>query len=204
RGVVPVPLPPSGAGEHDGPAGPGERAPAADLGRRRAADGGDAGAFGRVTGPRTGRRVETARRPVPPPRRTGDAAPRRDEGQRPGERRTHAPAAQRDGQRRGDRLRHRTRFVMENRRMKFSYSSGSRPLDGYTLKRGIGRGGFGEVYFAISDGGKEVALKLLRDNQEVELRGVAQCLNLKHPNLVALYDMRTDPRGDHWVIMEYV
>src|SRR6266704_3071626 len=88
--------------------------------------------------------------------------------------------------------------------MKFTYSSGTRPLEGYTLKRGIGRGGFGEVYFAVSDGGKEVALKLLRDNHEVELRGVAQCLNLKHPNLVALYDLRTDPRGDHWVLMEYV
>src|SRR5581483_8253759 len=60
--------------------------------------------------------------------------------------------------------------------MKFSYSSGQRPLDGFTLKRGIGRGGFGEVYLAVSDGGKEVALKLLRDNSEVELRGVAQCL----------------------------
>ncbi len=88
--------------------------------------------------------------------------------------------------------------------MKFTYSSGHRPLDGYTLKRGIGRGGFGEVYYAISDGGKEVALKLVRDHQEVELRGVAQCLNLKHPNLVNLYDLRTDQRGDHWVIMEYV
>ncbi len=88
--------------------------------------------------------------------------------------------------------------------MRFTYSSGQRPLDGFTLKRGIGKGGFGEVYFAVSDGGKEVALKLLRDNQEVELRGVAQCINLKHPHLVALYDLRTDPRGDRWVVMEYV
>src|SRR5215813_5382419 len=88
--------------------------------------------------------------------------------------------------------------------MRFTYSSGQRPLDGYTLKRGIGRGGFGEVYFAVSDGGKEVALKLLRDNQEIELRGVAQCLNLKQPHLVGLFDLRTDPRGDHWVVMEYV
>jgi hypothetical protein len=88
--------------------------------------------------------------------------------------------------------------------MKFSYSSGQRPLDGYTLKRGIGRGGFGEVYFALSDGGKEVALKLVRGDHQVELRGVAQCLNLKHPNLLALYDLRTDANGDHWVVMEYV
>lgn len=88
--------------------------------------------------------------------------------------------------------------------MIFSYRSGQRPLDGYTLKRGIGKGGFGEVYFAISDGGKEVALKLLRNHQEMELRGVAQCLNLKHPNLIHLYDLRTDSRGDQWVVMEYV
>ena len=88
--------------------------------------------------------------------------------------------------------------------MRFTYSSGQRPLDGYTLKRGIGQGGFGEVYLAVSDGGKEVALKQIRGNQEIELRGVAQCLNLKHPGLVHLYDLRTDARGDGWVVMEYV
>ncbi len=88
--------------------------------------------------------------------------------------------------------------------MKFIYSSGQRPLDGFTLKRGIGRGGFGEVYFAVSDGGKEVALKLVRGDTQIELRGVAQCLNLKHPNLVNLYDLRTDNQGDRWVVMEYI
>lgn len=89
--------------------------------------------------------------------------------------------------------------------MKFTYSSGQRVLDGYTLKRGIGRGGFGEVYYAISDGGKEVALKLVRGhNLEVEMRGMAQCLNLKHPNLMTLIDLRTDAQGDHWVVMEYI
>src|SRR5438874_3855077 len=89
--------------------------------------------------------------------------------------------------------------------MKFIYNSGQRPLDGYTLKRGIGRGGFGEVYYAVSDGGKEVALKLVRGgNLEIELRGMAQCLNLKHPHLVSLYDLRSDPQGDHWVVMEYI
>ena len=90
--------------------------------------------------------------------------------------------------------------------MKFTYSSGQRPLDGFTLKRGIGRGGFGEVYFAVSDGGKEVALKLVRGNGDsaVELRGVAHCLNLKHPNLVSLYDLRKDADGNPWVVMEYI
>ena len=89
--------------------------------------------------------------------------------------------------------------------MKFTYNSGQRPLDGYTLKRGIGRGGFGEVFYALSDGGKEVALKLVHGNNlDVELRGMAQCLNLKHPNLLALFDIRSDAQGDHWVVMEYI
>lgn len=88
--------------------------------------------------------------------------------------------------------------------MKFTYTSGSRPLDGYTIKRGVGHGGFGEVYYAVSDGGKEVALKLVQRNLDVELRGVAQCMNLKHPNLVTLYDLRTNDVGEHWVVMEFV
>ncbi|MFM8271750.1 MAG: protein kinase domain-containing protein [Gemmata sp.] len=88
---------------------------------------------------------------------------------------------------------------------KFTYRSGQRPLDGFTLKRGVGQGAFGEVYFAVSDGGKEVALKLLvRGHTDAELRGVTHCINLKHPNLVSLYDLRIDARGDHWVVMEYV
>src|SRR5262245_56368508 len=88
--------------------------------------------------------------------------------------------------------------------MRFTYASGDRPLDGYTVTHGIGRGGFGEVYAGVSDGGKEVALKLVQRNLEVELRGVGQCLNLKHPNLVAVYDVKRAENGDSWVIMEYV
>ncbi|MDA1015072.1 MAG: serine/threonine-protein kinase [Planctomycetota bacterium] len=88
--------------------------------------------------------------------------------------------------------------------MKFTFPPGSKPLDGYTIKRGIDRGGFGEVYYAISDAGKEVALKLLQDNLDVELRGVTQCLNLAHPNLVTIFDIRKDADDDHWIIMEYL
>lgn len=88
--------------------------------------------------------------------------------------------------------------------MKFSYSSGDRPLDGFTIKRGLGTGGFGEVYYALSDAGKEVALKHVRRHQEVERRGVSQCLNLKHANLVAIYDIREDRHGDTWIVMEYI
>ncbi len=88
--------------------------------------------------------------------------------------------------------------------MKFTFEPESKPLDGYTIKRAIHRGGFGEVYYALSDGGKEVALKLIQDNLDVELRGVTQCLNLKHHNLVTIFDIKEDSDGDHWIVMEYV
>ena len=89
--------------------------------------------------------------------------------------------------------------------MRFTYHTGAKPLAGYTIHRGIHRGGFGEVYFAHSDAGKEVALKLLHhEERDVEIRGVSQCLNLKHPNLVSLFDLKTDSLGDHWIVMEYV
>ncbi|MHC4877299.1 MAG: bifunctional serine/threonine protein kinase/MFS transporter [Planctomycetota bacterium] len=88
--------------------------------------------------------------------------------------------------------------------MRFRYEPESKPLDGYTIKRAIDRGGFGEVYYALSDAGKEVALKLLQDNLDVELRGIAQCLNLKHPNLLSIFDVRENDAGEHWVVMEYV
>ena len=88
--------------------------------------------------------------------------------------------------------------------MKFTFSPGAKPLSGYTIKRAIHRGGFGEVYYAVSDAGKEVALKLLQQNQETELRGVQQCLNLKHANLVTIFDVVKDKDGDFWIVMEFV
>lgn len=87
---------------------------------------------------------------------------------------------------------------------RFSYATGSRPLDGYTIKRGVGAGGFGEVYFAVSDAGKEVAVKRIQRNLDIELRGVTHCLNLKHPNLVSIFDIRYDDEGQAWVVMEFV
>ena len=88
--------------------------------------------------------------------------------------------------------------------MKFSYPSGAKPLPGYTLKRGIGIGGFGEVYFALNDAGKEVALKKIQRNLDIELRGVRQCLNIRHVNLIALWDIQTSSSQESWVVMEYV
>ena len=87
---------------------------------------------------------------------------------------------------------------------RFTYPSGAQPLEGYTIKRGVGHGGFGEVYYAMSDAGKEVAIKLIRRNLDVELRGIRHCLNLKHPNLLSVFDIREDAQGDNWVVMEFV
>ncbi|MEM9827096.1 MAG: serine/threonine-protein kinase [Planctomycetota bacterium] len=88
--------------------------------------------------------------------------------------------------------------------MQFSHAPGTQVLDRYTIRRGIGIGGFGEVYFAVSDGGKEVALKQVQRNWEVELRGARHCLNLKHQNLVSLHDVAQDGDERWWVVMEYI
>ena len=88
--------------------------------------------------------------------------------------------------------------------MKFQYGNGEIPLEGYVIRRGIGVGGFGEVYFAESDSGKEVALKRIQKNLDVEIRGVRHCLNLRHPNLVAIYDIRYDNDQQGWIVMELI
>lgn len=88
--------------------------------------------------------------------------------------------------------------------MKFAYASGTRPLEGFTIKRGVGSGGFGEVYFATTDAGKEVALKRVQRNSDIEMRGATQCLNFKHPNLVALFDIKYDDDDAGWIVMEFV
>lgn len=88
--------------------------------------------------------------------------------------------------------------------MRFTYGNGDTPLSGYTIKRGVGTGGFGEVYFALNDAGKEVALKRIQRNLDVEMRGVRHVLNLKHPNLIALFDIRFDDEGQGWIVMEFM
>jgi len=86
----------------------------------------------------------------------------------------------------------------------FPYKHGDRPLDGYTIQRGAGRGGFGEVYYAVSDAGREVALKALNAYEQIELRGISNCMNLKNPHLVAIFDVRYNVENRPFVIMEYV
>jgi len=87
--------------------------------------------------------------------------------------------------------------------MAYTFKHGDRPLDEYTIQRAVGRGGFGEVYYAMSDGGREVALKYLRENPQVELRGVGHCINLKSPHLVSIFDVKKNGEGDYFIIMEY-
>jgi serine/threonine protein kinase len=77
-------------------------------------------------------------------------------------------------------------------------------LDGYTIQHGLGRGGFGEVYFAISDSGRHVALKAVQNYEDIELRGITHCMNLKNAHLVTIFDVRHNDEGDPFVIMEYV
>jgi hypothetical protein len=87
---------------------------------------------------------------------------------------------------------------------RFQYQYGDKPLEGYTIQRGVGRGGFGEVYYAISDSGKQVALKTLQNYEQIELRGINQCMNLKSPYLVTIFDVKYNDEGRPFVIMEYV
>ncbi len=86
----------------------------------------------------------------------------------------------------------------------FQYKHGDRPLEGYTIQRAAGRGGFGEVYYAISDSGREVALKCITGYEQIELRGISQCMNLKSPHLVAIFDVKYNAQGRPFVIMEFV
>ena len=86
--------------------------------------------------------------------------------------------------------------------MKFTYPSGATPLDGYTIKRGIGIGGFGEVYLAEmstpSGFTKTVAVKLLRDDIQQQqataqrMRDEARLLGmLRHRSIVQAEDLIT-------------
>ena len=78
----------------------------------------------------------------------------------------------------------------------YQYKYGDRPLEGYTIQRAAGRGGFGEVYYAVSDSGRQVALKVVQSYEQIELRGITQCMNLKSPHLVTVFDVKTSPEGE--------
>jgi len=87
---------------------------------------------------------------------------------------------------------------------RYQYQHGDRPLEGYTIQRAAGRGGFGEVYYAVSDSGREVAIKAIQNYEQIELRGISQCMNLKSPHLVSVFDVKYNDQNEPFVIMEYV
>lgn len=87
---------------------------------------------------------------------------------------------------------------------KFRYAPGFKPFDEYTIECALGRGGFGEVYHATSNAGRDVALKAILKHEDTELRGVQQCMNLRSTRLLTVYDIRRDDSGTPWVVMEYV
>ncbi len=86
----------------------------------------------------------------------------------------------------------------------YQYQPGDTPLEGYTIKSAAGHGGFGEVYYAVSDAGREVALKAVQGYEQIELRGIRQCMNLKNPHLVTIFDVKHNAKGQPFVLMEYV
>jgi serine/threonine protein kinase/TM2 domain-containing membrane protein YozV len=86
----------------------------------------------------------------------------------------------------------------------YQYKYGDRPLEGYTIQRAAGRGGFGEVYYALSDSGRQVALKAVQSYEQIEVRGISQCMNLKSPHLVTIFDVKYNDKGKPFVIMEFV
>ncbi|MBU0637444.1 MAG: serine/threonine protein kinase [Planctomycetes bacterium] len=88
--------------------------------------------------------------------------------------------------------------------MPYTYKHGDRPIEGVTVQRAVGRGGFGEVYYALTDSGKQIALKYLRENPEIELRGISHVMNLKSPYLITIYDVKKNESGEPFVVMEYV
>ncbi|RMF79923.1 MAG: serine/threonine protein kinase, partial [Planctomycetota bacterium] len=88
--------------------------------------------------------------------------------------------------------------------MAYTFKHGDQPLEGITIQRAVGRGGFGEVYYAIADSGKQLAVKYLRENPEIELRGISQVMNLKSPHLITIYDVRRNAEGEPFVLMEYI
>src|SRR3954451_22963297 len=86
----------------------------------------------------------------------------------------------------------------------FQYKHGDRPLEGYTIQRAAGRGGFGEGYYAVSDSGREVALKVVTGYEQIELRGISQCMNLKNPHLVTVFDVKHSDQARPFFLMHFV
>jgi F0F1-type ATP synthase assembly protein I len=49
-----------------------------------------------------------------------------------------------------------------------------------------------------------VAIKAIQNYEQVELRGISQCMNLKSPHLVSIFDVKYNDQKEPFVIMEYI
>ncbi len=84
------------------------------------------------------------------------------------------------------------------------YRPGDSVLNRFTIKDVLGKGAFGVVYLAEDPEGNQVALKNVLHLRETEDRGVRDCIDVIHPNLVRYLDICYDDDDDLWIEMEYV
>ena len=76
----------------------------------------------------------------------------------------------------------------------------------YTVKRLLGRGGFGAVYLALDEQlDRDVAIKLLPETTGDEsVREARAMAKLQHPNVVTVHEVIELPSGDVAIVMEHV
>lgn len=91
------------------------------------------------------------------------------------------------------------------------YSPSSAQIAHFELLERVGRGGFGVVYRAKDTRlNRDVALKIPRrgyfgtkDEEERFLREARSAANLKHPNIVQVFEVGTE-RGSHYIAAEFI
>ena len=81
----------------------------------------------------------------------------------------------------------------------------------YTIKKLLGRGGFGEVYLGLDEQlRREVAIKLTfgsrvgRSAVKMFLAEAQMLAELDHPNIVPVYDIGTTERGDIFIVSKLI
>ncbi len=82
----------------------------------------------------------------------------------------------------------------------------------YRIVRKLGSGAMGSVYLAIQETlGREVAIKVLLPEMDQDGDGVSRFLlearaagRVDHPNVVSVFDFGRDPKGNYFLVMEYV
>lgn len=86
-------------------------------------------------------------------------------------------------------------------------------LGNWRVVRAIARGGFGVVYEArhVSIEGHRAAIKVLHKEHagdtDIQRRFISEAnaaSRIAHPNIVQIFDAGTTPRGDCFIVMEYL